>query len=152
MAIGHTTSILLKNGLVFDGSGKPGQVQDVLVRSGCIAAIGQALSDKSEKVIDCTGRWVIPGMLDVHTHLDLEVELAPELPEVVRHGTTTVIMSNCSLGVAFGNQRKNGADPIVDCFARVENVPKHVLRKVGDAVTWNDSADYLDHFDTLNLG
>jgi N-acyl-D-aspartate/D-glutamate deacylase len=152
MATGHQHSILLKNGLVFDGSGAPGQLMDVLVRQGRIVAMGPGLSEKSDKVIDCNGRWVIPGMLDVHTHLDLEVELAPELPEVVRHGTTTVVMSNCSLGVAFGNQRKNGADPIVDCFARVENVPKHVLRKVGDVVTWNDSGDYLDHFDDLNLG
>ena len=146
------TAILLKNGLVFDGTGTPGQIQDVLVRNGRIAAIAKSLSDKADKVIDCAGRWVIPGMLDVHTHLDLEVELAPELPEVVRHGTTTVVMSNCSLGVAFGNQRRDGTDPIVDCFARVENVPKHVLRKVGDAVTWSDSGEYLEHFERLNLG
>ncbi len=148
----HSTSILLKNGLVFDGSGQPGQVQDVLLRDGRVAAMGPSLSEKSDKVIDCSGRWVIPGMLDVHTHLDLEVELAPELPEVVRHGTTTVVMSNCSLGVAFGNQRRGDTDPIVDCFARVENVPKHVLRKVGDVVTWNDSGEYLDHLDQLKLG
>ena len=61
-------------------------------------------------------------------------------------------MSNCSLGVAYGNQRKGDQDPIVDCFARVENVPKHVLRKVGDAIDWNDSGDYLEHFVGLNLG
>jgi N-acyl-D-aspartate/D-glutamate deacylase len=152
MSTGFQPSILLKNGLVFDGTGAPGRVCDVLVRNGRIAAIGPALSDKSDKTIDCSGRWVIPGMLDVHTHLDLEVELAPELPEVVRHGTTTVVMSNCSLGVAFGHQRRDGADPIVDCFARVENVPKHVLRKVGDAVDWSDSGDYLEHFERLNLG
>jgi N-acyl-D-aspartate/D-glutamate deacylase len=40
----------------------------------------------------------------------------------------------------------------VDCFARVENVPKHVLRKVADKVTWNDSKAYLDHFAQLPLG
>src|SRR6185295_4084637 len=72
--------------------------------------------------------------------------------EAVRHGTTTVVVSNCSLGLAFGAQRRDGADPIVDCFARVENVPKHVLRKVGDAVTWNDSRAYLEHFDRIPLG
>src|SRR6185295_15682355 len=72
--------------------------------------------------------------------------------EAVRHGTTTVVVSNCSLGLAFGAQRKDGADPIVDCFARVENVPKPVLRKVGDAVTWPDSQAYLRHFDRLALG
>ena len=76
----------------------------------------------------------MPGLFDVHTHLDLEVELDPRLPEVVRHGTTTVVVSNCSLGLAFGRQNRNGEEPIVDCFARVENMPKHVLQKAAARV------------------
>jgi len=144
---------LIKNGLVFDGTGAAPVVQDVAIRDGRIDALGRDLPEvRADKVIDATGRWVMPGLLDIHTHFDLEVELEPGLPEAVRHGTTTVIVSNCSLGLAFGAQRKNGADPIVDCFARVENVPKSVLRKVGDAVTWHDSQAYLRHFDRLALG
>ncbi len=144
---------LFRNATVFDGSGGAPQVADLLVRDGRIAATGKDLpAPVGGAVIDCSGRWLMPGLLDIHTHLDLEVELAPELPEAVRHGTTTVVMSNCSLGVAYGNQRRNGEDPIVDCFARVENVPRQVLRKVGDAVHWNDSGAYLEHFERLALG
>jgi N-acyl-D-aspartate/D-glutamate deacylase len=144
---------LFRNATVFDGSGQLPQSTDLLVRDGRVAMLGRNLpAPAGAAVIDCTGRWLMPGLLDIHTHLDLEVELAPELPEAVRHGTTTVVMSNCSLGVAYGNQRRNGEDPIVDCFARVENVPKPVLLKVGDAVHWNDSGAYLEHFDSLALG
>ncbi len=143
---------LFRNATVFDGSGAPPRQGDVLVRDGRIERIDSQLSAPGATLIDCTGRWLMPGLLDIHTHLDLEVELAPELPEAVRHGTTTVVMSNCSLGVAYGNQRRNGEDPIVDCFARVENVPRQVLRKVGDVVNWNDSGAYLDHFERLPLG
>ena len=144
---------VFRGATMFDGTGAAPVKTDVAVRDGRVAAIGPSLAAQAgEREIDCAGQWLLPGMLDIHTHLDLEVELAPELPEAVRHGTTTVVMSNCSLGVAYGNQRRDGADPIVDCFARVENVPKHVLRKVGDAVTWNDSGDYLAHFDHLPLG
>lgn len=143
---------LFRNALVFDGSGSMPQLLDVAVAGERIVAIGRQLPPAQATVIDCSGRWLMPGLLDIHTHLDLEVELAPGLPEVVRHGTTTVVMSNCSLGIAYGHQRRDGADPIVDCFARVENVPKHVLRKVGDVVDWTDSAAYLDHFDRLPLG
>jgi N-acyl-D-aspartate/D-glutamate deacylase len=91
-------------------------------------------------------------MLDIHTHLDLEVELTPGLPEVVRHGTTTVLIGNCSIGVSYGNQRRNGEDPIVDCFARVENIPRVVLEKVAEQCTWDSSSAYLDHLRALPLG
>ena len=45
------------------------------------------------------------------------IEIDPRLPEVVRHGTTTVVVSNCSLGIAFGRQNRNGEEPIVEAGA-----------------------------------
>ena len=144
---------LFRNALVFDGTGAPPRALDVAVRDGRIVAMATDLPRaQSRDVIDVQGRWLMPGLLDVHTHFDLEVELEPGLPEAVRHGSTTVVVANCSLGLAYGNQRRNGEDPIVDCFARVENVPKSVLRKVADVCNWQTSADYLAHLDQLPLG
>lgn len=144
---------LFQGALVFDGSGRAPRVEDVAVADGRIAARGTDLpTSAADEVIDVSGRWLMPGLLDIHTHFDLEVELAPGLPEAIRHGTTTALVSNCSLGMAFGNQRRGDDDPLVDCFARVENIPKHVLQKVGDEVTWDESRGYLDHFDDLALG
>ncbi|MCR9141067.1 MAG: amidohydrolase family protein [bacterium] len=151
--------VLIKNTLLFDGRGEAPHICDVAVRDGLIAAIidrDAADYDESEssarEVVDGRGRWLMPGLLDIHTHFDLEVELDPRLPEAVRHGTTTVVMSNCSLGLAFGAQRENDQNPIVDCFARVENVPKSVLQKVVDRVDWEDPAGYYRHLDQLPLG
>jgi N-acyl-D-aspartate/D-glutamate deacylase len=144
---------LIRGALVFDGKGGAPQHVDVAVAAGRIAAVAADLpAANAERVIDAQGRWLTPGLLDIHTHFDLEVEIEPQLPEAVRHGTTTVLVANCSLGLAFGNQRRDGADPIVDCFARVENVPKHVLSKVADQATWNDSRAYLEHFAHKALG
>lgn len=144
---------LIHGGLVFDGSGGEPLRQDVALKDGRIAALGTGLEvARARDVVDARGLWVMPGLIDLHTHLDLEVEIEPGLKEVVRHGTTTVLMSNCSLGLAYGNQRRNGEDPLVDCFARVENMPKHVLRKVADRATWSTSAGYLEHLDSLPLG
>ncbi|MES2683063.1 MAG: amidohydrolase family protein [Pseudomonadota bacterium] len=145
--------VLIRNGMLFDGDGAAPRLADVAIKGREVAAIGTGLdAAQAAEVIDARGQWVMPGLFDAHTHLDLEVELDPRLPEVVRHGTTTVVVSNCSLGLAFGRQNRNGEEPIVDCFARVENMPKHVLEKAASKVDWHDPKGYLDHLATLPLG
>ena len=145
--------VLIRNGLLFDGDGLPPRLADVAIKGREIAAIAAGLdASAAQEVIDAKGQWVMPGLFDAHTHLDLEVELDPRLPEVVRHGTTSVVVSNCSLGLAFGRQNRNGEEPIVDCFARVENMPKHVLEKAAAKIDWQDPKGYLDHLATLPLG
>ena len=145
--------VLIRGALVFDGSRKLPQQADVAVADGRIAAIEPQLPTASaDSIVEAQGCWLMPGLLDIHTHFDLEVEIEPQLPEAVRHGTTTVLVANCSLGLAFGNQRRDGADPIVDCFARVENIPKTVLSRIADVAIWNDSKVYLDHFEHIALG
>jgi len=144
---------LIRDALVFDGTGAQPRLEDLAIAGGRVAARGPGLDTaRAERVIDAEGRWLMPGLLDIHTHLDLEVELAPGLPESVRHGTTTVVVGNCSLGTVFGSQRRNGEDPILDCFTRVENIPKSVLRKVVDRMDWQTSGEYLDHLAGLPLG
>jgi N-acyl-D-aspartate/D-glutamate deacylase len=144
---------LIQGALVFDGRGLPPQQIDVAVKDGEIVAKGSLLTPElAREVINAEGQWLMPGLLDIHTHLDLEVELEPGLPEAIRHGTTTVLVGNCSLGTCFGTQREGDQDPIVDCFTRVENIPKKVLAKCADAVSWDNTADYLDHFTDIPLG
>lgn len=145
--------LLIRNAKIFDGAGGDPVIGDIAVKAGRVSARGRDLPDDlATRVVDAEGLWLLPGLLDIHTHYDLEVELSPGLPESVRHGTTTVVVSNCSLGLAFGAQRKDGEDPLVDCFARVENIPKPVLKRVADRVDWSDSKAYLEHLDALNLG
>ena len=133
--------LIIRGGLCFDGNGDMPVKRDIAVKDGRVAAMEDDLPDHpAKKTIDARNMWVMPGLVDVHTHYDLELELAPGLPESVRHGTTTVVMSNCSLGLAFGAQRTETDDPIISCFARVENMPKSVLKAAADKVYWSNSA------------
>ncbi len=148
-----TWDTLIQNALVFDGSGERPSEMDIAIKHGRIAAKGMFLPrSMAAEVVDASGQWLLPGLLDIHTHLDLEVDLEPGLPEVVRHGTTTVIVGNCSLGTCFGAQRSSGQDPIVDCFTRVENIPKPVLEKCAEALHWRTTGAYMEHFAELPLG
>lgn len=144
---------LIRGAKVFDGRGELPMREDIAVSDGRITARAPELDPAmARRVIDGSGRWAMPGLFDIHTHYDLELEVAPGLPESVRHGTTTVVIANCSLGLAFGAQRKDGADPIVDCFARVENIPKSVLRATAGKVDWHNPKEYIQHLNRLNLG
>ncbi len=143
---------LIKNAKVFN-NGEPAVVEDVAIAGKRIVARGANLDASSaSRVIDAAGLWLMPGLFDIHTHYDLELEIAPGLPESTRHGTTSVVIANCSLGLAFGAQRDGINDPIVSCYARVENIPKHVLRNCADNVDWDNPGDYLNHLEQLNLG
>ena len=98
-------------------------------QSGQNRSTGRRLpSQPQAQEFEAKDQWLTPGLLDIHTHEDLEAELEPGLPEVTRHGTTSVVVGNCSIGLAFGNQRSPAKIPS-SIFARVENIPKSVLRK-----------------------
>ncbi len=142
--------VLIRGGTVFDGSGqRPGLRADVLVRDGIVAQIGLDLpAPEGATVVDATGRWVTPGFVDLHTHYDAEIEIAPALGESVRHGVTSVLVGSCGLSFAMGTP-----EDLADQFCRVEAVPYDtvlpLLEKVKD---WETPAEYLDHLDALPLG
>jgi N-acyl-D-aspartate/D-glutamate deacylase len=123
--------LVIRGGTVFDGSGAVPVKADVGVRGDKVAAIGAGLPDGSH-TINASGRWVIPGMLDVHTHYDAEVLANPGLGESVRHGVTTIVLGNCSLSTVYSD-----ADDCADMFARVEALPRSIVRStVKESKTW----------------
>jgi N-acyl-D-aspartate/D-glutamate deacylase len=68
---------LIKNALLFDGRADAPVQQDVAIQDGKIAAVGPDLdAAQATEVVDANGRWLMPGLWDIHTHLDLEVQLA----------------------------------------------------------------------------
>jgi len=142
-------TILIRGGTVYDGSGGEGRLADVLVQGGHIAAIAPALpAPEGAKILDAAGAWVTPGFIDLHTHYDAELELAPALTESVRHGITTVLVGSCGLSLAIGTP----AD-LTDMFCRVEGVPRNVVLPLLERVLdWHDPPGYLDHLGGLALG
>lgn len=93
-----TAEIVIRGGLVVDGTGAPAVEADVAIQDGRIVAIGQGL--EGERVIDATGRVVAPGFIDIHTHFDAQVFWDPALTPSCFHGVTTVIAGNCGFSIA----------------------------------------------------
>ncbi|MEV6768290.1 hypothetical protein AB0N05_06600 [Nocardia sp. NPDC051030] len=110
--------LVIRGGSVFDGTGKPPRRADVGITDGKVAAISAELLPEGVRTIEAAGKWVMPGMLDVHTHYDAEVLGNPGLGESVRHGVTSVVFGNCSLSTVYSE-----AEDCADMFARVEALP-----------------------------
>jgi N-acyl-D-aspartate/D-glutamate deacylase len=139
---------LLRGGTVFDGTGAPGRLADVRVAGGRVVEIGERLEPDGAEVVDAAGCWVTPGFVDLHTHYDAELELAPALSESLRHGVTSVVVGSCGLSVAVG-----APEDLADMFCRVEGVPRAaVLPLLERTKTWETHAQYFAHLDALPLG
>ena len=86
--------ILLKGGLVFDGSGAEPIPGDVLIDGARIASVGNGAAPADCRVVDCTGLAVAPGFIDLHSHSDLQA-LQEERIEKAAQGVTTEVVGNC---------------------------------------------------------
>src|SRR6267378_1098442 len=93
---GQNYELVLKGGHVLDpGNGIDG-VMDVAIAGGRIAAVGKGLS--GHKVVDVTGRYVTPGLIDLHTHVYLKGRSSTVVADqtVLPHGTTTIVDAGVS--------------------------------------------------------
>lgn len=94
--------ILIKNGTVVDGSGRPMYQSDVAIKEDRIVALGDFSHSSAERVIDAAGRYVTPGFVDVNNHSDTYWQLLshPELQSLLFQGVTTIIGGNSGSSLA----------------------------------------------------
>ena len=91
--------LLIKNGLVVDGSGGPSYYADVAVQDGRIVGVGK-FTDQATRTIDADGRVVAPGFIDHHTHYDPQALWDPLCNYTVQNGNTTVVVGQCGQTIA----------------------------------------------------
>jgi N-acyl-D-amino-acid deacylase len=95
-----TCDILIRGGLVFDGSGSAGAPRDVVIADGRIAAVAPDLPRDARRTIDAAGLAVAPGFIDIKTHSDFTLPINPKAESKVRQGVTTEIIGHCGFSVA----------------------------------------------------
>jgi N-acyl-D-aspartate/D-glutamate deacylase len=142
--------LLVRGGSVYDGLGGPALARDVLLRGGIVEALLQPGEPGPIEalLVDAEGCWVTPGFIDLHTHYDAELELAPALGESLRHGVTTIVLGSCGLSMAVG-------DPVelADMFCRVEGIPRATVKPLLERTkSWDGPAAYYEHLASLPLG
>jgi len=124
--------LVIRGGVVVDGTGLARRRADVAIRDGRIARVGHVPEAQGRaRTLDADGMVVAPGIIDAHTHYDPQLTFDPWATSSCYHGVTTVLAGNCGFSVAPTRERDR---PYVKAlFARVEGMAPVAL----DGVVWD---------------
>lgn len=108
--------VVIRNGLIVDGSGRPGVAGDVALTGGRITAVGPDLKLTARETIDARGLVVCPGFIDLHSHADFAILKHRAAENYIRQGATTLVCGNCGMSPPdaaefFAKLRDGGTGP-----------------------------------------
>jgi N-acyl-D-aspartate/D-glutamate deacylase len=140
--------LLIKNGVVVDGSGGARYPADVAVTGGAISKIGR-INEKAKQTIDAEGQVVTPGFVDGHTHMDAQIFWDPIGSCSCYHGVTTAVMGNC--GFTLAPCPADQADFVFRNLERAEDLSRDAML-AGINWDWETFPEFLDVIDGLPKG
>ncbi len=140
--------LLVKNGMIVDGSGLPRYRGDIGVKDGRIAEIGR-LSGAARETLDAEGQVVSPGFVDGHTHMDAQIFWDPIGSSSCYQGVTSVVMGNC--GFTLAPCREAEADMVFRNLERAEDISRAAML-AGIKWRWESFPEFLDVLEALPKG
>ena len=142
--------LVIEGATIVDGTGAPPFRGDVAVRGDRVVAVGKVDDGEgATRTIDATGRFVTPGFVDVHTHLDAQLAWDPTATSSCWHGVTSVVLGNC--GVTFAPCKPDDRAYLAEMMESVEDIPATSILD-GLSWDWQTYGEYLDELDRLPKG
>ena len=140
--------IVIRNGMVVDGSGLARYRADIGIAAGRIVTIGK-IRDSAREIIDADGHVVAPGFIDGHTHMDAQVFWDALGTCSCWHGVTSVVMGNCGFSLAPCPEKDKSL--VIRNLERAEDISGAAMN-AGVKWSWNTFSEYLDAVDRLPKG
>jgi N-acyl-D-aspartate/D-glutamate deacylase len=134
-------NLIVKGGMLIDGTGSPARRGDVRVRDGIVTEVGVDLEPQGEVLVEADGAYVTPGFIDSHTHLDPSMFWDPQCDPMPQHGVTTALIGNCSLSLA--PVKPEHLEEVMDVFCYIEDMPIEEFR-TGIPWNWQTWREYRD--------
>ncbi|MGC9365093.1 MAG: N-acyl-D-amino-acid deacylase family protein [Fidelibacterota bacterium] len=123
--------LIIRNGLVIDGSSPAIYPADVGIRRDKIITIGDLANAGADQVIDAANRIVCPGFIDIHTHTDTELLVNPRGESKIRQGVTSEISGNCGSSPFPLNEEDSRA------------LCNRLKERYGISTSWQTAAEFL---------
>jgi N-acyl-D-amino-acid deacylase len=141
--------VVIRGGMVIDGTRMPRYRADVGIKDGRIAKLGNLKSHQAKKVIDAGGLNVVPGFVDLHTHYDAQLFWDPYCTISSWHGVTSVVIGNCGFG--FAPVKPEMRDRSMLTMTRTEAIP-YPSMKAGMPWDWVTYPEFLDSIERRPKG
>jgi len=137
--------ILLKNGLIIDGTGAPSYRGNVLVENGLIKEISREPIDAAgAETVECSDQAVSPGFIDMHSHNDWFMPSSEKFEyfsPFIEQGITTYVTGNCGFGASVF---KPGSE-------HIELLEDNLFKAGHHGLTWRSMDEYFQHIEQKGL-
>ena len=141
--------LVIKNGMIVDGTLSPRFRDDIGVKNGRIAKIGRIMPHEAAKVVEADGLIVAPGFIDLHTHYDAQIFWDPYLTISGWHGITSVVIGNCGFG--FAPVKPENTDRAMLTMVRTEAIPLRAMQ-AAMKFDWETYPQFMDALDRQPKG
>jgi len=143
--------LLIKDGMIIDGTRAPRFRDDIAIKDGKIAKIGRTQAHEAAKVIEADGLIVAPGFIDLHTHYDAQIFWDPYLTLSGWHGITSVVIGNCGFGFAPVHPKER--DRAMLTMVRTEAIPLGSMQAaMAPQWDWETYPQFMNTLDRLPKG
>ena len=141
--------LVIRGGTIVDGTGIPRYVADLAVKNERVAKFGGRIPAGGAREIDASGCIVAPGLVDLHTHYDAQLNWDPYASLSGWFGITSLTIGECGFG--FAPTRPEDRDLNMRMMNRIEAIPLDSMRK-GMRWDWETFPEYMDSLDRQGLG
>ena len=163
--------LLIKNGTILDGTGGDSYIGDVAVKDGLICGVGRVPPTESLQTVDASGKYIVPGFINSHSHCDLTAALCPDLESLTVQGVTTVCTGHCGMSIApipqyymgVGSDEEAmgllvpplfaGSSPQTDAaVVRTDLARRAYAQAYGVSLDWSSWAEFTNHLRRTGVG
>lgn len=138
----RVSSILIKNGRLVDPANNIDGVKDILIEGNIIKEVNDSIEAQADKVIDASGKVVMPGFIDLHVHLR---EPGFEYKETIMTGAKAAAKGGVTSICPMPNTKPAIDTPerVKDLLERAKEAPVHIL-PIGAVTLGQDGTELTD--------